>query len=406
MEIIISLIGFLLGVISLFLLILKFNNLYIQLIFGFFLRFLAAFYHCFIGYLPDNIDPLKYERLAWNFGQNGIFKAIEDFGVRGPSYIYMHIISIIYSVIGRSPFFIQMIHVIFGLFNIILTYRLSFLIWRNRNIALTASWIISLFPTAIMYSALTNREVFISFFVLLSAIQTIKWLKYGRTINFIFAIFFFLPHYFLHGPLILGAVFLFFTFILNNINNGIKALQNSRLNFLFIISVLILIFLGFGFTIIISNFSIPYIGSNLNNFNYSLIFNRAIYLNTGGAAYPQWLMPSELIDLFVLTVPRLIYFFFSPFPWDIRTLNQLLGLIDSFLYMYLFYNIIKIVKIDHKLLNLSSFFVNLILIFVIYCWGVSNYGTGLRHRAKFVPVLIAIAISKTPKNNYKTKTCI
>jgi hypothetical protein len=78
-------------------------------------------------------------------------------------------------------------------------------------------------------------------------------------------------------------------------------------------------------------------------------------------------------------------------------MNQLLGLIDSGLYIYLFYNIYKIFKLKYKPLNLSSIFVILGFIFVVYSWGVSNYGTGLRHRAKFVPVLIALAAVRLPR---------
>jgi hypothetical protein len=127
--------------------------------------------------------------------------------------------------------------------------------------------------------------------------------------------------------------------------------------------------------------------------NLTLIFDQAIYLNTGGAAYPDWLLPNEYFDFLSLTFPRIIYFFFSPFPWDVRKLNQLLGLIDSFIYMYLIYQIYKGFILRRSVLKLNKFFVILGILFIVYSWGVSNYGTGLRHRAKFAPVLVALASS-------------
>jgi len=244
-----------------------------------------------------------------------------------------------------------------------------------------------------MYSALTNREVFISFFLLLSSINIVKWIKYYNLKYFFLALIFFIPHYFLHGPLIIGAFVLGIIFICSEFSIGLKALISGKIKFTFIIVLIstFIIFSSGGY--ILSNFSIPYIGNSIKDINLNLIFNRAIYLNTGGAAYPDWLLPNEYFDFLSLTFPRIIYFFFSPFPWDIRKLNQLLGLIDSFIYMYLIYHIYKGFIFRRSLLKMNKFFVILGILFIVYSWGVSNYGTGLRHRAKFAPVLVALASS-------------
>jgi hypothetical protein len=285
-----------------------------------------------------------------------------------------------------------MIHVLVGLINIILTYKLSYLIWENNAIAKRAAWFVAIFPTLIMYSALTNREVFISMFFLLSMIYVVKWIKTDNNYFFISSLLFFLFHYYLHAPLILGVFPLLMIFLIKNFMNGISSLRASRINFLFLLSLLIILIIFISGGILWTYLSIPYIGT-LNGVNYNLVFNRVLYLNTGGAAYPQWLMPNEFVDLFSLTFPRIIYFFFSPFPWDIRKLNQLLGLLDSFIYIYIFYHIYKVFIIRRSVLKLNIFFVVLGVLFIVYSWGVSNYGTGLRHRAKFAPVLVALASS-------------
>ena len=357
---------------------------------------MAAFYHTYVNFLPDYLDPQKFERLAWSFGENGLLEALTNFGERGSSYTYMHTVSLIYAIIGRSVIFVQMIHVIVGIINIILTYKLSYLIWENDVLAKKAAWIVAIFPTLIMYSALTNREVFISMFFLISMICIVKWIKTKNNYFFAIGVLIFLTHYYLHGPLILGLLPLFVIFLNKNLLNGINSLKSSRLNYLFFFSIIFLIIIFITGGILWSNVSIPYIG-NLNGVNYNLIFNRVLYLNTGGAAYPQWLMPDNFLDLITLTIPRMIYLFFSPFPWDIRSANQLLGLIDSILYVYIIVNVFKSNKLSHKSLNLNSIFVILAFIFLVYSWGVSNYGTGLRHRAKFVPVLIAIASANLPR---------
>jgi hypothetical protein len=396
LENIIGFIGFLLAFIFLLLLTYKFKSLNLILFIGFGLRVLAAFYHTYIHLLPDYIDPQKFESLAWAFGKEGIFEAFLNFGKRGSSYTYMHFVSLIYAFIGRSVIFIQMIHVLVGLINIILTYKLSYLIWEDNGIAKKAAWFVAVFPTLIMYNALTNREVFISMFFLISMIYVVKWIKTENNYYFVISLLLFLTHYYLHGPLILGILPLLVIFLNKNLLNGLSSIRESRINYLFLFSIIFILIIFVSGGILWAYVSIPYIGS-LNGVNYSLIFNRVLYLNTGGAAYPQWLMPNDFVDLFTLTIPRIVYLFFSPLPWDIRTMNQLLGLIDSGLYVYLFYNIYKLLKLKDKPLNLSSIFVILGFIFVVYSWGVSNYGTGLRHRAKFVPVLIALAAVNLPK---------
>lgn len=396
MDSILGLIGFCLGVFFFFGLMIKYENLKFILFIGFLTRVFSSFYHTYINLLPDNLDPTKFENRAWLYGGKGIFEAIIRFGELGSSYTYSHFVSIIYALIGRSQFFIQIIHVLVGLINIVLTYKLSYLLWEDKEIAKKAAWFVSIFPTLIMYSALTNREVFISMFFLIAMINVVKWIKSGLNKYFIISLLMFLPHYYLHGPLILGLLPLLVIFLNKNIMNGLSSLREFRINYLFIFSLLFILFIIISGGILLNYLSIPYIG-NLNGINSSIIFDRVLYLNTGGAAYPQWLMPNDFLDFVTLTIPRIIYLFFSPFPWDIRSMNQLLGLIDSGLYIYLFYNIYKIFKLKYKPLKLSSIFVILGFIFVVYSWGVSNYGTGLRHRAKFVPVLIALAAVKLPR---------
>jgi hypothetical protein len=392
MDSILGLIGFLLAFIFLLLLTYKFKSLILILFIGFGVRVTAAFYHTYIHLLPDYLDPQKFESLAWAFGKEGISDAFLNFGKRGSNYTYMHFVSLIYAFIGRSVIFIQMIHVLVGLINIILTYKLSYLIWEDNGIAKKAAWFVAVFPTLIMYSALTNREVFISMFFLISMIYVVKWIKTENNYFFVISLLLFLTHYYLHGPLILGILPLLVIFLNKNLLNGISSLRESRINYLFLFSIIFILIIFISGGILWAFVSIPYIG-NLNGVNYNLIFNRVLYLNTGGAAYPQWLMPNDFFDLFTLTIPRIIYFFFSPFPWDIRKLNQLLGLIDSFIYIYLIYNIYKGFIIRRSVLKMNKFFVILGILFIVYSWGVSNYGTGLRHRAKFAPVLVALASS-------------
>ena len=110
-----------------------------------------------------------------------------------------------------------------------------------------------------------------------------------------------------------------------------------------------------------------------------------------GAGYPSWTVPKNLIELIYLAPVRMSYFLYSPFPWDIKRFTHLIGLLDVFFYLYLSFCIVRNRKILYE--NPQTRFLIIILFMYIfaYSFGVGNFGTGIRHRLKFIGVLIAIA---------------
>jgi hypothetical protein len=147
----------------------------------------------------------------------------------------------------------------------------------------------------------------------------------------------------------------------------------------------------------LSTFDIPYIGNISHVLTLSRIFFQAEVTNLGGSAYPGWLIPFSPSSFVLLIIPRLIYFLFSPFLWDIKAINHLLGFVDALLVIILFYFIIKgmVVKKPNKPVIILCIF--LLPLLITYSWGVGNFGTALRHRSKFIPVLIAISTIYVPK---------
>ena len=65
---------------------------------------------------------------------------------------------------------------------------------------------------------------------------------------------------------------------------------------------------------------------------------------------------------------RALYFVFSPFPWDISK-GHFVGLLDSSLYLFLFYLIICNRKIILNDTANSYFFIISLLLFCIWDWG-------------------------------------
>ena len=85
------------------------------------------------------------------------------------------------------------------------------------------------------------------------------------------------------------------------------------------------------------------------------------------------------------------YFIFSPFPWDISEFKHVVGMFDGVVFILLFISIYghrQYIKSCPPALILMLFVIFLSLIFSI---AVGNFGTGIRHRSKILPIIIVIA---------------
>ena len=110
----------------------------------------------------------------------------------------------------------------------------------------------------------------------------------------------------------------------------------------------------------------------------------------GEAAYPNWLIMDSISELFYKGPIRMIYFLFSPFPWDISKSEHIIGLIDGLFYMFIFYFVITNIKEIWRNRFLRIIFFILIFYVFIFGIGVGNFGTNVRHRSKFIILLLVL----------------
>ena len=364
--------------------------------------------------LPDSTgDAIVFEHRAYFYSQEYGLNIFSIF-LKQDSYFISKFISIFYTILDRSPMMAKMLSVGFGTGAVFLIYNLSFIIWGSKA-ALRAGWIAALFPSFILYSSIILREVYVIFFLTYALIGCVNYIDKSKLIYFMKALFGFLIASLFHGPIIFGF-FIFTIFICLKIlkqNNYFIRFKKKNLYLLIIIPIILLpiitYFLGF--------YSIPKLGNFKNFGNLSIkqeegnklvsFQERIIWkikkatkssgAQTSGASYPQWTIPNNLIELVYLTPVRILYFLYSPFPWDIKRLVHFIGLLDAILYIYLSYCFIRNLKtlVDEPK---TRFLILIFLVFVfIYSFGVGNFGTGIRHRLKFIGILIVIAAQKIPR---------
>ena len=365
---------------------------------GALLRILAALIHFFIFQLPDGkIDAVKFENYAWSFSQMPFNDYLLSFKTNTLALTFTWVLSLIYRLFGRSPLLLQCISIFIGVLCILLVYKLSFLLSNNEKKAKQSAWILAVFPTVILYNSLILREVFVMFFLLLAFIYFAKW-HISKNVNYgILTLVCFIPLYYLHSALILGGVTFFAIFFIESIGFFKVRYRQNKFSIIhsIILSVTPLVTL-YLFTIL-PGIKIPYLGKFDDIFTFSRILFQTKVTSLGGSVYPDWLSPKSPLDFFLLIIPRLGYLLFSPFIWDLRAINHLLGFVDGLLYLFVFYWIAKGILFEKHKQIITRILIILIPLLVVYSWGVGNFGTALRHRVKFIPVFIAISTIYVPK---------
>ncbi|MEX0373719.1 hypothetical protein [Spiribacter roseus] len=351
----------------------------------------------FVAPLPDSgADARSFESRAWEWSQGGFFEALGHF--TGPnSYFISWILSVLYSVADRSLLMAQSVSLLFGMGTVWMGWLLTRALWGER-VAGKAGWVLALFPTLILYSALTMREAYIQFFLLTALYGVVGWARSGGMKPVVVAIAGFIGATFFHGAMIVGAIVFVFIVGLSSTRRLLRALLRNRVH---LFSAAMAISAAVGISLFVSGaISVPKIGT----FERAIDADRLIAMTESstrggsggeeGASYPQWTVPNSAAELLYKGPIRVVYFTFSPFPWDVRSARHLIGLFDAFLYMgliFLIWRNRKAVWADRASRSVVLVLAAYLLVFGL---AIGNFGTGIRHRAKFVAVLIALAAPK------------
>ena len=120
--------------------------------------------------------------------------------------------------------------------------------------------------------------------------------------------------------------------------------------------------------------------------------------NRGGSNYMSWLNTSSPV-IGIVTLPlRMIFFLFSPIPPYMRGLSDVFAFVcDGFIYLYLMWHIMRAKLQNPAMKRLRIFLLTSILITtMIFGLGTSNSGTAMRHRSKYLSVIVlAYAVSQS-----------
>ena len=320
----------------------------------------------------------------------------------GSSFIISFIIGILYSLTDRSIMMAQSLSILLGTLSVLLSWILARKLWDNRT-ATKVGWFVALFPSLILYSVLIMREIYVCFFLLITFYNLVNWNHNGSLKSFFFVIFGFILGTLFHGGVFLGLLIFLIAVFLKNINRFIRKLYHSIIVLKPLVVLFLLIIPAISFYDM-KDFEVPKIGT-ITDFDKikKNILKKNIVTHKGAAKYPDWVIAKSENELIYKMPIKAMYFIFSPFPWEIKKTSHLLGMIDGFLHIFLVYLIIQNRKAIWADPTLRIIFFILLTYLLVYGVAVGNFGTGIRHRAKFIFMFILLAAPLLPKFTFSRK---
>lgn len=312
---------------------------------------------------------------------------------------YTVLLTFIYKLTDCSRAAAQMLNVMLGVGVIILGQGCLQLLKVGRRALIVGSLILCFSPNLIIFSAGLLREAWCEFFITLSLYFFVKWFVCGgKNRFFILAISLVLAAAYMHSGsigVLVGYLVVFTLYDKNRreIRLGLKSL------------------VGVGVFVVLAAFVInnmEFFGAKFqsleSNTASNVLIERYNSHRGGRSDYLVGLDVKNVWDVIMYAPLKILYFLFSPVPWEWTDLKDVVAfIIDSSIYlciciMILFRRNDKRSVLKHGLL------ISLLTMTFIFALGVTNCGTAMRHRAKFMPLfVVTLCISLTPDAVYRRR---
>lgn len=373
---------------------------YLILFISYFLRILILYWDIFgrdIFILPNSgADTEMYNSFAINYA-NG------NDAERGG--IYSVIVGTIYKMFGEQRILAQYLNLLLSIYTIIIIKRTMESLNIIKKIRFYMLLIIAFLPNYMIISSLLLRESIVIFIIAFSLYFFVKWWKSGNLLMFIIAASLPIFTSMFHSGTIAQTFAYSLCFIFYKPSS-----KKYSINIQTIVA-------GFGiviaFLLLNTYFDEAIFGKFQNIENVSDVARHTSSYSTGGSTYLSGQQVESISEMILLSPIRMFYFIASPLPWDWRGFNDIFAFLFSALLFIITYFItfraLKIKSNPQKAI-IIGFLIIALTSSLMFGWGVSNAGTALRHREKFLGVyVVMLALSlntikfKKSKHNVQNK---
>jgi len=333
-------------------------------------------------------DAVRFERIAWGYAQGGWSTIRDTFDPTG-SGVISSVYAVQYLLFGRNPWMPLLLNILLSTMTVWLIYLAARELW-GADRAVLAAWAWALFPSGILLSAVILREAAIVFCMVAGAFFLLRFQRGGAWFHLLGGAVAFASAAMFHGAMALVGLAWIAILALADIGRVVQrtGLQRSALR---VVAVAGILALSVGAWFQAGHVELGSVGLiDAQEMTDELIVESR-RVERGGSDYLVGLSTPDLRSALTQTPLRIAYFTFSPLPWQVRTPTQLLGLFDSIL---IFLLIVAAWNGRRELLRDRRVVVLLVALTIgvlLFAFGTSNAGTALRHRGKFVPLLILLA---------------
>lgn len=319
------------------------------------------------------------------FYQMGLRYSIRSFST---SEYFIALTGYLIRIVGDSRLFIQFLVMLFSVVSLHMVVGCVAMMDIEDEIKGHAVLVMALLPNYAILSSIFLRESIVSMFISISLYFFIGWFmnrnNYGFYLSFLFVALAALFH---SGSIGVGIGFLIVRILYDREKDEMRVAAHNIISTILVVVLASYILTRSG-DVILRKLS-----------DVSSIQDIANVRGSSGASYARYVGNSNNVGNFILYSPlRLVFFLFSPFPWQIRGISDIIAILfNSLFYLYTTVKAIQCLrrKYRDRISDKNRHMIVSLLIICgitafIFAWGVSNTGTAIRHRDKMVAANILL----------------
>ncbi len=357
----------------------KFRFITGPLMVGWTLRAIFCLYNTYIT--TFNVDG--FETWAADLSQEslrGIFENLSQVNA------YTAFCAIIYKMVGRNPLLIQDINIAMWVAFIACLPKITALLGAPRA-ARPVCWLCAVLPASVFFSTVILRESFCTVGVVYGCYHLLRAHQQAQVRDYLLAALWFglaaLIHY---GCVVLLLALVVLALVSGRARaSGVRKLWFSGGTVLMAFGLLVALFQFGLFERLAPRFS----GDELSVSAVGGVVDDSY--DRGRTDYMAGLEASSATKLSWTAPIRFVLFLVTPFPWMIRKVIDLVAFVDAIAYIVAIYWIIRARKHIHRHPGMAGVILCCALGLFVFAMGTHNFGTAVRHRAKFFPVVMALA---------------
>jgi len=325
-----------------------------------------------------DMDAHSFHQIGVELSKGSVFVFSSD------ASLYMSILGWIYSFTSPSLIIGEQLSILLIGLSIIFFVKVLDLLNLNKYQNPTV-FLFAALPTMVMLGSITLREPYEIFLLITAVYFGLKMRIYPnkKILNFCFLLLFcFLMGLFAKVLFLFGAIMIT-VFLIWNVNKTQSVFIINKYRLLILATTPLFVALLFYLAINSDGVS----GTELFHLVLSLdlfeaMANHRTYTPIGRASYGILLDTSSLIAFIYSSFLIYVHYLSAPFIWQVSSWIDLYAFLEGLLHVILLYYSIKLWRLEKGVVRqaLGMMLMLFFILSLIYAYGSTNYGTGIRHK--------------------------